>query len=259
MTPTTEEVSPVPVRLRGRVCVPGAVSQAGSVGQGPGEDVVDSPHPPGLAIREIRQVMATLTALIRSAVEEILIFDDPGGGLGRGIPETFLDFAEVPVRSVDETEVAVRRIVPRDGPAAVPYHVPRQFPGLARQTESIPFKMIVVDRTVAAVPLDLLLHYNGLLLIRDPVVVRALVRIHESAWESGEDLYASPDPAPGVVPEHLRLVLEALAAGLTDEAAAARLSMSSRTYSRRIGALLAALGTPSRFRAGVEAARRGWI
>jgi hypothetical protein len=224
------------------------------------EDVVDSPHPPGLAILDVRQVMATLTALIRSACDEILIFDDPASAPGPGIPESFLDVAEVSVRSVDETEVAVRRIVPRGGPPPpLPYGVPRQLPGRARATESIPFKMIVVDRAVAAVPLDLLPHYNGLLLIRDPVVVRALVRIHESAWESGEDLHASPDPTPGAVPEHLRLVLEALAAGLTDEAAAARLSMSSRTYSRRIGALLAALGTSSRFRAGAEAARRGWI
>jgi DNA-binding NarL/FixJ family response regulator len=119
--------------------------------------------------------------------------------------------------------------------------------------------MIVVDRIVAAVPLDLKLHHNGLLLIRDPVIVQALVRTHQTWWETGEELPAVVAASPGALPRQLRPVLEALLAGLTDEAAAARLGMSGRTYSRRVGELLAVLGTTSRFRAGTEAARLGWI
>jgi len=74
----------------------------------------------------------------------------------------------------------------------------------------------------------------------------------------GEEVTARPTP-PGSLPTHLRPVLEALLAGLTDETAAARLGISGRTYSRRVGELLSALGTTSRFRAGAEAARRGWL
>jgi DNA-binding NarL/FixJ family response regulator len=117
--------------------------------------------------------------------------------------------------------------------------------------------MVVADRTVAAIPLDLELHYNGMLLIRDPVVVQTLVRMHRSWWDSGDDL--SEQAVPGSPPSRLRPVLQALLAGLTDEAAATRLGMSGRTYSRRVGELLTALGTTSRFRAGAEAARRGWV
>ncbi|MCZ0979690.1 hypothetical protein O1L60_13245 [Streptomyces diastatochromogenes] len=36
-----------------------------------------------------------------------------------------------------------------------------RLPGRARLADAIPFKMIVVDRTVAALPLDLELLYNG--------------------------------------------------------------------------------------------------
>jgi hypothetical protein len=240
------------------------------------EDPGEVPHPPGRSIRGVREVTATLTALVRSARRELLIFDDPGSCLGQCVPEQFLEFAGACVRAAGDhswpdggpggrgrarrpAAVGVRRIVPRHGLAGFPHPLPRQLPGKARQTDSIPFKMILVDRSVAAVPLDLQLHYHGLLLIRDPVVVQALVRTHETWWETGEELPSAALPAPGALPAALRPVLEALLAGLTDEAAATRLGMSSRTYSRRVGDLLAALGTTSRFRAGAEAARKGWI
>ncbi|RDG36994.1 DNA-binding response regulator [Streptomyces corynorhini] len=234
-------------------------------------------------MRGVPEVTAALTALVRSARREMLIFDDPGSCPGECVPDEFAEFAGACVRAAGDhvwlesgtgstvatggrgrrrrrsPSVGVRRIVPRHGPAALPYSVPRQLPGRARQTESIPFKMILVDRSVAAVPLDLQLHYHGLLLIRDPVVVQALVRTHETWWETGEDLPAAGPRAPGGLTTRLRPVLEAMVAGLTDEAAATRLGMSGRTYSRRVGEVLAVLGTTSRFRAGAEAARRGWI
>ncbi|WP_405597846.1 DNA-binding response regulator [Streptomyces sp. NBC_01410] len=197
---------------------------------------------------------AALTGLVRSARRELLSFDDPAGALGQGIPERFLEFADACVRSATGQTAAVRRIAPRQGLTHM--REPLRCPGAVRVTDSIPFKMVVADRTVAAVPLDLELHYNGVLLIRDPVVVQTLVRTHRTWWDTGDDpTRHTVDP----VPAHLRSVLHAMLTGLTDDAAAARLGMSGRTYSRRVGELLAALGTTSRFRAGAEAARRGWL
>ncbi|MFB9515880.1 helix-turn-helix transcriptional regulator [Streptomyces purpureus] len=213
-------------------------------------------RPPGCPVRGPRQVGAALAGLAASARHELLTFDDPSGCAGRAIPEPFLELAGACVRAAAERAGAVRRIVPRH---ALPHitGAPRA-PGQARLADAIPFKMIVVDRTVAAVPLDLELLYNGMLLIRDPVVVQALVRTHHTCWDAGEEL--TPDHrAPDALPERLRPVLDALLAGLTDETAASRLGMSGRTYSRRVGELFAALGTTSRFRAGAEAARRGWV
>lgn len=284
----------------------GAAGMAGAIRAEVGrEAVAETRHPPGRPIRGVRAVTATLTALVRSARREFLIFDDPGSCLGQGIPEQFLEFADACVRAAGDpsagpvgrgasgkpggregpgglggppglgppggrgqaraSSVEVRRIVPRQGLAALPFPVAWPLPGRARQTDSIPFKMILVDRAVAAVPLDLQLHYNGLLLIRDPVIVQVLVRTHQLWWDSGEELppavlpLSAASQGSGALPEPLRPVLEALLAGLTDEAAATRLGMSSRTYSRRVCDLLTALGTTSRFRAGAEAARRGWI
>ncbi|QGV82796.1 DNA-binding response regulator [Streptomyces ficellus] len=212
-------------------------------------------------MRGTRQICATLAALTESARRELLTFDDPAACLGLPIPAPFLELAGTCVRAASERVATVRQIVPRhalSSVAAADAAGAIRLPGRARLTPSIPFKMIVVDRTVAAIPLDLELLYNGLLLIRDPVVVQALVRAHHAWWETGEEVPPRPAPA-GALPAHLRPVLEALLAGLTDETAAARLGISGRTYSRRVGELLAALGTTSRFRAGAEAVRRGWL
>ncbi|MFJ5830057.1 DNA-binding response regulator [Streptomyces sp. NPDC093089] len=215
-------------------------------------------RPAGRPVRGARSISAALAGLAASTRYELLTFDDPVASAGCAIPGPFLELAGACMRAAAERADEVRRIVPK-------HALPRLeggpgIPGRARLVDAIPFKMILVDRTVAAVPLDLELLYNGLLLIRDPVVVQALVRAHHIWWAAAEELpYRAPSaPPPGHLPPQLRPVLDALLSGLTDEAAAARLGMSTRTYSRRVGELMAALGTTSRFRAGAEAARRGW-
>ncbi|MGW4381014.1 response regulator transcription factor [Kitasatospora sp. NPDC004531] len=56
-----------------------------------------------------------------------------------------------------------------------------------------------------------------------------------------------------------RQLLVLLAQGLTDAAAAKRLSVSVRTERRMVAELMHRLGASSRFDAGVRAARRRWI
>ena len=53
--------------------------------------------------------------------------------------------------------------------------------------------------------------------------------------------------------------MKLLAAGLTDEAAAARLNISHRTARRLMAGLMERLGARSRFEAGLKAAQRGWL
>ncbi|MFF8383323.1 helix-turn-helix transcriptional regulator [Streptomyces kanasensis] len=220
-----------------------------------------APRPAAQPVRGTRHICAALAALTESARRELLTFDDPAAALRQPIPEPILELAVTCVRMAAERVRTVRQVVPRHALArvtAADLAATARLPGRARLTDTIPFKMIVVDRAVAAVPLDLELLHNGLLLIRDPVVVQALVRAHHAWWDAGEDI-AEASPGGAALPPQLRPVLDALLAGLTDETAAARLGISGRTYSRRVGELLAALGTTSRFRAGAEAARRGWL
>lgn len=57
----------------------------------------------------------------------------------------------------------------------------------------------------------------------------------------------------------LREVLEVLESGVKDEVACRQLGLSQRTFSRRARELLSRLGAATRFQAGMEAVRRGWL
>ena len=50
-----------------------------------------------------------------------------------------------------------------------------------------------------------------------------------------------------------------LAGGAKDEQISRTLGISLRTVRRRIASLMAELGVDSRFQAGMEAVRRGWL
>lgn len=81
--------------------------------------------------------------------------------------------------------------------------------------------------------------------------------LFDALWNSATDpdtwlRTAAPDLDQGG-----RAVLDALASGLTDEAAARRLGLSLRTYRRRVAGLMDALEAGSRFQAGLRAGALG--
>ncbi len=60
-------------------------------------------------------------------------------------------------------------------------------------------------------------------------------------------------------PDLRRFLLGQMLAGASDEQIARNLNIGLRTVRRRIAALMTDLGVDTRFQAGVEAARRGWV
>lgn len=89
--------------------------------------------------------------------------------------------------------------------------------------------------------------------VRNRGLVAALATLFDQLWTRATPL---PDtPAHWGRAELLAL----LAAGAKDEAIARNLGLSLRTVRRRVAALLEELDAPTRFVAGVEAAKRGWV
>jgi DNA-binding CsgD family transcriptional regulator len=147
----------------------------------------------------------------------------------------------------------------------------------ARLAPDVPIKLAIADRTLALLPLAwaeaasptqpvgtgpgqrfqdaaVLVHPCGLL--------DALVALFESVWAQAVPLV--PDErdgaaAPVDISEDDRRLLALLAAGLTDEAAGARLGMSRRTVVRRVQHLMALCGARSRLQLGWRARDRGWL
>jgi DNA-binding CsgD family transcriptional regulator len=130
--------------------------------------------------------------------------------------------------------------------------------GMYRQSDQPPIKLMVFDRRVALVPADPLNLDAGYIEIGDPDVVAGLCGTFERVW------HAAVDPRrTGVAPVTLtareRALVDLLAAGHTDRAAAARLRLSPRTVSYTLRGLADRLGVENRFQLGLALGAAGAV
>jgi sugar-specific transcriptional regulator TrmB/DNA-binding CsgD family transcriptional regulator len=132
-----------------------------------------------------------------------------------------------------------------------------------RTVAKLPFKMVLVDRRVALIPLDLESSSSEVLLARSSALLDALHALFETLWSGAlplSELRGSGArnglPGESVLPEGAEELLELMAAGLNDKAIAHELRLSIRTLNRRIAELAKALNVRTRFQIGWLAARR---
>lgn len=129
-----------------------------------------------------------------------------------------------------------------------------------RVSPAVTRRLLIVDGRTAVVPIEPDEPGVGALCVREPGLVDQLTALFELVWTDAVPLGmpSAADGGPGLSPTD-RHLLRLLANGLTDEAAAKRLGISARTVRRIMADLMDRLGAESRFEAGVEAARRGWL
>ncbi|MEH6373408.1 helix-turn-helix transcriptional regulator [Streptomyces sp. KLMMK] len=128
----------------------------------------------------------------------------------------------------------------------------------ARALDDPPIKLAIRDGDLAVVTV-IADDHPGLvsLLVRPSGLFQTLSKVFESLWK-----LAVPVSAAGIGPQldtRDRQILTLMASGATDDAIARRLGLGRRTVVRRVSALLTRLGATTRFQAGVQAARRGWL
>lgn len=131
-----------------------------------------------------------------------------------------------------------------------------------RVFSGVPLKLVVVDRSIALIPLSLERVYDASLLVRSSTLLDALCQLFEMMWAratplafSGADVSVQAETAPRRSADTERL-LAMLAAGLNDKAIAHELGISIRTLDRRIVEFLKGLDARTRFQAGWLAALR---
>ncbi|WP_228562330.1 helix-turn-helix domain-containing protein [Catenulispora rubra] len=129
-----------------------------------------------------------------------------------------------------------------------------------RLSPAVTRRLLIVDGRTAVVPIEPDEPGIGALCVREPGLVDQLTALFELIWTDAVPLGmpSKSDSSAGLSPTDNHL-LRLLADGLTDEAAAKRLGISARTVRRIMADLMVRLGAESRFEAGVEAARRGWL
>ncbi|MFC1421085.1 LuxR C-terminal-related transcriptional regulator [Streptacidiphilus cavernicola] len=129
-----------------------------------------------------------------------------------------------------------------------------------RTAPVLPQRLVLVDRRQALVPIDPADTRQGALHVTEPGIVAALTDLFEQAWATAVPLGAvrTEDPETGLSDTE-RELLRLLGGGQTDEAAAQRLGLSTRTVRRHMAAVMERLGATSRFEAGIKAAHLGWL
>jgi len=131
--------------------------------------------------------------------------------------------------------------------------------GQVRTAPSLPVRLIIVDRRVAVIPAKADNARQSAVVLRGQGTLTALCALFDSTWSTATRLGATrrPDGA-GLSPQE-REVLGLLYRGLTDDAIAKRLGVSSRTARRIASDMMDRLDARSRFQAGALAVQHGWL
>jgi ATP/maltotriose-dependent transcriptional regulator MalT len=124
---------------------------------------------------------------------------------------------------------------------------------------SLPSRVAILGTSAALIPQRWGESPGPRLVVRQHAVIGALRELFERLWERGMAVPGLDGQRGSDASRDRRLLLDQLARGAKDEQVARALGLSLRTVRRRVAEILEELGVDSRFQAGVEAVRRGWI
>ncbi|WUW19207.1 LuxR C-terminal-related transcriptional regulator [Streptomyces sp. NBC_01465] len=216
--------------------------------------------PQNVGIETVRgrgAISERVTALLASAQSEVNLLDRPpyASTAAGGKP------APLAVTDLVQRGVRVRVVVDRAG---------LDFPGRARGlgelaeqgveirlAPNLPTKLITVDRQITLLPpTDAADPTGAAMVVKDALLGNALMPLFEEVWQRALPIGLGET---GTVTEEDKELLTMLASGLKDEAIARRLDVHVRTVRRRITSLMASLNADTRFQAGIQAVRKGWL
>ncbi|RIQ22556.1 helix-turn-helix domain-containing protein [Jiangella rhizosphaerae] len=127
----------------------------------------------------------------------------------------------------------------------------------ARVAPTLPARMLLIDDRYAMVPAKAgALITDQLLVVHPSGLLDVLAEVFEETWLRAMPLRLAPSDQDGQVDDD-RVILNLLAAGLTEQSIARHVGASQRTVQRRIKEISGRLGARTRFQAGLQAARNG--
>jgi sugar-specific transcriptional regulator TrmB len=197
-------------------------------------------------------IAARFEQLITTTREELLVLDRPPY-------VSDAQRSDTSVRSLLRDEVTVRGIYAPEAlelPGALEAAQDAARAGeRSRVHAHIPTKLAIGDQRLAILPVGADEAVDAALCIRPSVLLDALVQLFGLLWEQATPIVATDSDGP--VTDRALAVL--LASGAKDDVIARHLGTSTRTLSRRVAELMDHLHVRTRFQAGVQAVRLGWI
>lgn len=137
--------------------------------------------------------------------------------------------------------IRILALRPRDGTTEI------AAPGCEhRDADTLPLKLMVFDRRVALFPADPAQFDAGAIEVADPDAVARLTQLFFATWCSARDP-SRQEVSAIVLTSRERSILALLAAGASEDAAAAELGLSRRTVVYTMRALMDRLGVENRF------------
>jgi len=128
-----------------------------------------------------------------------------------------------------------------------------------RTAANLPIRMIIADSNVAVLPLDPTGKQPGIVIYREPGVVHGLQILFDIIWASASPLgLIIPDGGESLEFDE-RMLLEMLALGRIDREIGNSIGKSERTVARKIADLMLRLNSKTRFEAGYQAVKKGWL
>jgi DNA-binding CsgD family transcriptional regulator len=210
----------------------------------------------GIQVAEYDQVVPLLRALATSSEGDLLWLrpDQWRVPAGRQMDEWVRDLVSAgrrsraiyPARVLEEAPDVVH------ARAAAGEHV--------RVLAGVPARMAVLGTSAVVIHETWQARSGRLVVIRQEAVVAALTLLFDHLWDQALNVPGFDGGAHEEGGESAqRMLLDQLVRGAKDEQISRALGISVRTVRRRVADLMDELGADSRFQAGVEAVRRGWV
>ena len=222
-------------------------------------------QPAGMELlKSVADIAQRIRGMHRLATERLWWALDASGASLALLEEAETDDGVVPVRPGVDVRIVVDTAV-LEHPRAMDFVEGVQAAGHpVRVASGLPFSLLLCD-TRAAI-LDLSRHDpigDGSLEARRSGPLKGVEALLEEIWVLSTPLAVMVDTGGGAdgVPldDRDRRVLALLATGASDQLIARQSGISVRTVERRVRYLMDHLGAATRFQAGVQAVRRGWL
>ncbi|MFC3495835.1 helix-turn-helix domain-containing protein [Glycomyces rhizosphaerae] len=128
-----------------------------------------------------------------------------------------------------------------------------------RLSPTLPTRMLLIDRSIAVVPIDSDNTASGALVITEPGIVSNMIALYGAFWKAAKPLSAQRKrEGTGLSKQDLAAV-SLWAQGHTDSTVARKLGVSERTIRRIHDRVTEYLGSTSRFQSGARSVAEGLI
>lgn len=208
-----------------------------------------------VGVNEVRTQLTLLTEQVR---EEVLTFAPGGPPTEENMRASRPLNARLLARGIRMHTIYLDSI--RNSAAALEYANWLVGQGAeVRVMPTLPARMIIIDRTTAVVSADEVDSSRGATMLTGSGVLSALCALFDNLWKVADHLGDPPPRENDDLTPAEAAALNMLAAGMTDDAVAKRLGVSTRTARRIASTLMEHLGARSRFQAGALAERLGLL